>query len=84
MVVGPKVLLYGENGPADLSFGVRSFSNPKVRYDVNISLDSGDCDCGCMHFQCRLRKRKPTILDACKHVKAVVLEAEKRLMRRAA
>lgn len=83
-MIGPRVQLYGENQPYELAFGVRSYSDNRTRYEVTIDLGSGACECGCMHFQCRLKKRKPTILDACKHVRAVILEAEKRLMMRRA
>ena len=79
MICGPKILFYGENSPCDWSFGVRSFTDFRVRYEVNINLGTGECECGCMHFQCRLKKRKPTILDACKHVKAILQEARRRV-----
>ena len=81
-MLGPKVAFYGQHDPSVWAWGVRSFSDWRTRYDVTIDLGTGLCECGCMHFQCRLRKTKPTILEACKHVREVVLEAERRMMRR--
>lgn len=73
------VRFYGQHDPGVWAWGVSSFSRAGLVFEVTIDMGSGECTCECEHYRIRLRKLHPSLLEGCKHVRAVRLAAKRRL-----
>ncbi len=69
-----RVTFYGEVGPQEWSWGVRSFSRPDVVHECSINLETGECFCVCEDHFYRRRKWLPTLDNGCRHIAEVVKE----------